>query len=385
MNIGLNDSERSLIDAAKAFAEQHIEPFAAEWESNRRVPREMFVAAADAGLTGVLVPRELGGRGARFATAARVLEELSSSCLAATFALWVHNNVVNGIARHGTRAQIDRLVEPMLRAQRIGAFCLTEPGAGSDATAITTRASEVDGGWRINGEKAWVTNGTHADLLVVYAQTDTSLGWRGIGSFLVDASRNGVSRTTPYELIGGHAMGVSGIRFDECEISGDDVLLGPGDGFKAAMSGINHARMCVGAVCCGVLGASLEYALAHAAKRHAFGKSVLSFQGLQWELADVATDLQAARLLTYDAAAALDRGEAAVTEAAHAKKFSSRVALSGISQCMQVMGAVGALMEHPPARHLATAKLTQYLDGTTEIQNIVISRGLLKAFGQDAG
>jgi alkylation response protein AidB-like acyl-CoA dehydrogenase len=385
MHIELNDAELSLIEVAKAFAAEHIAPFAAEWESKRQVPREMFVAAAEAGLTGVLVPRELGGQGARFVTAARVLEELSSGCLAATFALWVHNNAVNGIARSGTRAQIDRFVEPMLRAERIGAFCLTEPGAGSDAAAITTRASEVPGGWRIDGEKAWVTNGVHADVLVVYAQADPTLGWRGIGSFVVDAARDGVSRTPPYELIGGHAMGVSGIRFEGCEIASDDVLLGPGDGFKAAMSGINHARMCVGAVCCGILGASLDYALAHAAKRHAFGKSVLSFQGLQWELAEVATELQAARLLTFDAAEALDRGEAAIMEAAHAKKFASRVAFSGISQCMQAMGAVGALMEHPPARHLATAKLTQFLDGTTEIQNVVISRGLLKRFGQDVG
>ena len=186
-------------------------------------------------------------------------------------------------------------------------------------------------------------------------------------------------------MLGGHALGVSGIRFEDCPVADEDVLLGPGEGFKAAMSGIDKARMFVAAMCCGILGASLSTALSHAAGRRAFGKPVLSFQGLQWQLADVATDLEAARLLTHDAAAAFDRGEAAAVAAAHAKKFASRVALDGISQCMQAMGAAGSLMEHPPARHLAAAKLAHYMDGTTEIQNLVISRGLLKPFGLDAG
>ena len=356
---------------------------AVEWERTRRAPRELFAAAAEAGLTGVLVPKELGGSEARFVVAALVLEELSAACLAAAFGLWVHNNTVNGIARRGTPEQVKRLVGPMLEGERIGAFCLTEPGAGSDAAAITTRAAEAGKGWRISGEKAWVSNGSHADVLVVYARSGQAEGWKGIASYIVDAGLDGVVRTPPYELIGGHALGTSGITFEDCEISGDDVLLGPGDGFKAAMSGIDYARMCVGANCCGILGASLAYALSHAAERRAFGKPVLSFQGLQWQLADVATDLEAARLLTYNAAQAFDRGEAGAMEAAHAKKFASRVALSGVSECMQAMGAAGSSMEHLPARHLATAKLAQYLDGTTEIQNVVIGRGLLETYGVD--
>ena len=385
MHLEMNAEEGGLIDAARAFAVEHIAPHAAEWERARHVPRELFLAASEAGLTGVLVPRGQGGKEARHVVAARVLEELSSACLATTFGLWVHNNALNAIARQGTGAPAKRLVASMLSGQRIGAFCLTEPDAGSDAAAITTHASRVDGGWRISGEKAWVSNGTHADVLVVYAQTDASAGWRGIGAFLVDAAGDGVSRTLPYDMLGGHALGVSGIRFEDCPVPDEDVLLGPGEGFMAAMNGIDKARMFVAAMCCGILGASLSSALSHAAARRAFGKPVLSFQGLQWQLADVATDLEAARLLTYGAAAAFDRGEAAAVAAAHAKKFASRVALNGISQCMQAMGGAGSLMEHPPARHLAAAKLAHYLDGTTEIQNVVISRGLLKPFGLDAG
>lgn len=178
-------------------------------------------------------------------------------------------------------------------------------------------------------------------------------------------------------------MGVTGLWLADCPVPETDLLFGPGDGFKAAMRGITAARTFVGAGCCGILTSSLQTALRYGATRQAFGKPLLSFQGLQWELADVATDLEAARLLTYQAAAALDRGEAAVAEAAHAKKFASRVALTGVSQCMQAMGAVGLRTDAPLARHLATAKMTHYLDGATEIQNIVISRALLKEYGID--
>ena len=385
MHLELNADERALIETAQSFAAEHIAPHAAEWERTRHVPRDVFVAAGEAGLTGVLVPRAQGGKEARHVVAARVLEELASACLATTFGLWVHNNVTNAMARHGTGAQAERLVAALLSGERIGAFCLTESDAGSDAAAITTQASRVGGGWRISGEKAWVSNGTHADILVVYAQTDAAAGWRGIGAFLVDAADDGVTRTPPYDMLGGHALGVSGLRFEDCPVADEDVLLGPGEGFKAAMSGIDKARMFVAAMCCGILDSSLSFALFHAAGRRAFGKPVLSFQGLQWQLADVATDLAAARLLTNDAAAAFDRGEASAVAAAHAKKFASRVALDGISQCMQAMGAAGTLIEHPPARHLAAAKLAQYVDGTTEIQNVVIGRALLKPFGLDAG
>lgn len=385
MHLELTPEEGALIDAAQAFAADHIAPHAADWERMRHVPSDMFVAAAEAGLTGVLVPRSQGGTEARHVVAARVLEELSSACLSTTFGLWVHNNVANAIARQGTSAQTKRLGASLLSGQRIGAYCLTEPDAGSDAAAITTHASKVDGGWKITGEKAWVSNGTHADVLIVYAQTDTSAGWRGIGTFLVDASGDGVTRTPPYDMLGGHALGVSGLRFNDCLVADEDVLLGPGDGFKAAMNGIDKARMFVAAMCCGILDASLSSALSQVAGRRAFGQPVLSFQGLQWQLADVATDLEAARLLTYGAADAFDRGEGASVAAAHAKKFASRVALTGISQCMQAMGAAGALIEHPPARHLAAAKLAHYLDGTTEIQNVVISRALLKPFDLGPG
>ncbi len=381
----LNADETQLVETARMFATEKIAPSAADWDLNRTVPVTTFQEAAAVGLTGVLVPKAVGGQGVSHLAAAKILEELAGACFAFTFGLWVHNNMLNSIARNGSPDQIERYVPPMLAGKRIAAFCLTEPGAGSDAAAITTLAEKSVDGWHLSGEKAWVTNGVRADVFGVYAQTDAARGWRGIASFLMAGDTPGLERTQPYTMLGGHALGATGLKLTNCPVPKADMLFGPGDGFKAAMRGINMARTFVGAGCCGIVNACLKTALAYGAKRHAFGKPILSFQGLQWELADVATDLEAARLLTYQAAMALDRGENAIMQAAHAKKFASRVALTGVSRCMQVMGAEGLRTESPFARHLDMAKMAQYMDGTTEIQNIVISRTLLKEYGIDVG
>jgi alkylation response protein AidB-like acyl-CoA dehydrogenase len=272
----------------------------------------------------------------------------------------------------------ERYLPALNRMELLGAFLLTEPGGGSDAAAITTSAAETDRGWILNGQKAGVTNGTDADLLSVYAQTDPTAGWRGIAAFLVDAHAPGVIREPFYDLLGGHALGVTGFRFEDCEIDAANLLVPAGEGFKAAMAGIDLARACVAAMCVGMLEASLELAVDYTRKREAFGTALSEQQGLQWQLADVATDLHAARLMTREATARLDAGTDATLAAAHAKKFATRAALSGVSDCMQALGANGLKNEYPLARHLAGAKIAQYLDGTTEIQNVVISRALFR-------
>lgn len=375
----LSADERDLIEIAKAFGESHVSPHAAAWEAERRFPHEAFVAAADAGLRGLFVPRDLGGAGPSFAGAARVAEELSSHCMGFAFALLVHNNLSGAVARYGSKDQIDKYLPALLRGERIGAFCLTEPDVGSDATKITTRATSDGDNWILDGEKAWVTNGGVADTMSVYAQTDPDQGWRGIACFLVDTSSPGVKRGDTYEMMGAHATAAGGMRFENCRLGSDTLFVPPGDGFKAAMAGINLARMLVAAMCCGAVRACLDAALDYAGKRKVFGKPVAAYQGVQFQLADVATDLAAARLLTYEAARGLDAGETAMIPAAHAKKFASRMALPAISTCMQALGAEGYRTRHPFARQLTAAKMTQYIDGTTEIQNVVIARELLRA------
>ncbi len=381
----LGGAEQALVADARAFAAERVAPFAAQWERDRQVPLETLRAAAEAGLAGLLVPGENGGRGLGTSAAARVFEELAAADMAFAFSLVVHNNLAASIARNGTPEQRERYLPPMLAGRRLGAFCLTEPGTGSDAAAITTRAARAGGGWRIDGEKAWVTNGAVADILSVYVQTEPERGWRGIACLLVDGDAEGLGREPAYVMMGGHAMGTAGLRFSACEVPAANLLLAPGEAFKAAMNGIDAARTFVAAMCCGMMRRGLEVALDYAASRRAFGRATIDFQGLQWMLADVATDLEASRLLAYRAAALLDRGEGATVAAAHAKKFATRAALKRLSDCMQALGAAGYRSDQPLGRHLACAKMAQFLDGTTEIQNVVIGRALVgRARGEGA-
>ncbi len=385
MELTLTRAEQEIIEVARQLNRDQVIPRAAQWELQREVPVGTIRAAAGAGLAGLLVPPRYGGKGASYVATARVLEELARGCFSFAFSLVVHNNLVGNIARNGTQAQIDQYLPAMLRGERIGAFCLTEPAAGSDAASITTRAKRMDDRWELTGEKAWITNGAVADIFSVYAQTDPERGWRGIACFLVEGNTPGLQKEAPYLLMGGHAMGTNGVRLSGCRIPASSLLLGPGDGFKEAMAAIDIGRVLVAAMCCGMLQVGLECALEYAVGRRTFGRSIAQFQGLQWTLAEVATDLEAARLLTYRAAAVLDRGVRVSVEAAHAKKFATRVALTGLSSCMQVMGASGYRAGYPLGRHLGCAKMAQYLDGTTEIQNVVISRSLLRPYGVDVG
>jgi len=374
----LTETEATVVDEAIAFASTHLEPMAETWEAERRFATEAFAALGPAGLCGLLVPTELGGRGVGPVALARVLEELASADLAAAFSAVVHNNMARAVANSGNEKLIGELLPSLATGATVGAFLLTEPGFGSDAAKIACRAERDGDEWVISGSKAWVTNASHAGALNLYAQTDPSLGHRGIVSIVVDPEADGVTRTAPYDLMGAHAMGTGGFEFDQVRAPMADTLVPVGQAFAAAMAGIDLARVLVGAMCCGILRRSLEVALAATSQRQVFGTSVADKQGVQWMLADVATDLEAMRLLTFRAARQLQNGEDASLMAAHAKKFAARVAQERVADCMQVMGAVGYRRDpgNPLPRHLAAARLTGYIDGATEIQNVVIARSL---------
>ena len=377
----LTSEEQRLLEKTKTFARNHVTPLAAQWENDRRVPVESYRVAAELGLTAVMIPPDLGGMGASHIATAKILEEIAAGCMAFAMGLWVQNNVANSIVRNGTPDQIDKFLPRMLKGECIGAFCLTEPHAGSDAAAIVTRAEKNGSEWEVRGEKAWVVHGPVANVFCVYAQTDPNAGWRGIAAFLVEDATPGIERGDSFPLMGCHALGSNSVTFDKVRVPEENLLVKPGEGFKAALVGINKARTFIAAKCCGILADSLRIALNYASKRKAFHQPVLDFQGLQWELADVATNLEAARCLTYHAANALDRGEAAILESAHAKKFASQAALTGISACMEAMGAAGFRTDYPLVRHLASAKMSKYLDGTTGIHNVIIGRSLLESYG----
>lgn len=384
MEADFSQPEMDALARAVEFTDVTVRPKAAAWERAKASPPEIFEAAADAGLTAAILPPEVGGGAVSMRCAARLAEILAAGDFGFAFALKVHTNAANAIARRGTDEQRHRLLPEMIAGRRVGAFCLTEPDVGSDATAITCRATPETGGWTVDGGKAWVTNGVVADVMSVYLQTDPEAGWRGIANLLIEGDFPGLSRGEPYTMIGGHAAGLCDLRFDGCRVPETNLLIPVGEGFKAAMAGINMARMFVAAICCGMLSDSLERALAYGAGRMAFGRPILANQGLQWELADVATDLEACRRLTEHAARTLDAGAPGITECAHAKKFATGAALRGIATCMQAMGAAGLRDDEALGRHLAAAKMCEFLDGTTQIQNVVISRALLRPHGLDA-
>ena len=377
-----NEATEAAVAAARVFAEDHVVAAAADWELARRFPVELLTVAGEAGLLGLMAPRAEGGRGLGLAGTAAVAEVLAAADMGIAFSLKVHANFTASIARIGSPLQRERYLADMLAGRRIGAFLLTEPDVGSDATKIRTQASRTASGWVLSGEKAWTTNGVAAGLMQVFAQTDPSLGWRGIASFLVEGDAAGVERLPAYGLLGAYGAGVCGIRLHDVTVGEDALFLAPGDAFKGAMRGINIARVGVAAMCTGMMASALDHALRATVARNAFDQAIADFQGVQWMLADAATDLEATRLLTREAARAFDAGEDAVVACAHAKKFAARAAWKAISDCMQVMGARGFRLDdgHPLARHLAAARMTHWLDGATEIQNVVIARELLRPY-----
>lgn len=374
---------RDTIARAEAFAREHVVPHAQSWQDHRHFPLAALQQACAAGLCEIELDPRWGGPGLGFATKLRMVEAISRHDMAFAFSLVNHHNALARIARDGNADRVGELLAQMRRGEKIGCTALTEPGAGSDFGAIATRAERDGDGWRLNGAKAWITNAAVADAIICYARTDSAAGWRGIAAFLVRGDRPGFVREKPFELYGGYAIGAGGFRLENYRAEDGDLLQPPGAGFKSAMTGINGARTYVAGMCCAMLESGLETAARYALRRQAFGKPIIEHQGQGWALAEIATDLEAARLLTDKAARIVHAGGDAVIAAAHAKKFAVRVALKGLADCMQVMGAEGLRTRYPLARHIANAKLAAYTDGSTEIQNERIARSLMERYRAD--
>jgi alkylation response protein AidB-like acyl-CoA dehydrogenase len=379
----LTPEERALLATAHRFRRDYLAPRAAEWERRRQVPREALREAARCGLTGIEVPRELGGQGAGFVAKTLIAEELARSCMGFAFSVINTQNVAARLARAGNPAQIERHLTPLIAGEASGGTALTEPQAGSDFPAIATTARKTAGGWVLDGEKAWLTNAATAEVITVYAKTDAAPGSDGIAAFLIDARTPGFERLPAYGLMGGHAIGAGGFRLKDFRVHDDALFYPPGEAFKRALTSINGARTYVAAMCCGMVAESLRIALEYATRRQTFGKRLIDHQGLRWSLVEVATDLEAARSLTGRAAEIIGRGENAVLAAAYAKKFAVAMAQRRLGDCMQAMGAEGLREEHPIGRHIAGARIAGYVDGSTEMQNERIGALLEKTFLQE--
>ena len=371
--------EPDLIKSARDFRLQYLAPRAQSWEKARLQPVDVLREAAKVGLLSFETPTEFGGMAASFQTKQAICEELARSDMAFAFAMINTQNIAAKLANSANPQRYEALITGLMDGDVFGATALSEPGAGSDFSGISTSAQQTSDGWVLNGTKGWITNTPIADIFVVYAQTSPEEGWRGIASFLVDARKPGFERGEVYQLMGGHAIGAGEFHLQDFKVENEDMLAPPGEAFKQAMALVNSARSYVASMCCGMIADALNIALDYGEKRVAFGRPVLDNQGLAWSLAEVLTDLQALRALAERAGQLIDGGEDAVLAAAVAKKYAGRVTVPSITACIQAMGANGLREDKTLGRHLACAKIAAFTDGSTEMMNERISASMRNA------
>jgi len=363
----LSPAALQAIEAARAFVAEHVRPQAAAWERAERDSRDSLPAAAKPGLLGLQVPVAFGGSGLSFTCKMRVAELLAAADFGFAMSLINTHNVADDLAREASAEVALRYVPDLLSGRRIGCTALTEPGAGSDFAAIETRARTVAGGWRLDGRKAWITNAAHADVLVVYAQTEPGSAAAGIAAFVVDASRAGFHREPRTSVSAVRSMGTGGFRLERYLCRDDEMLHPPGQAFKRALHAINGARVYVAAMCCGMVADGMRLASAYGRQRRTFGKSLHEHQGWRWSLANAAIDLDAARALADAAAERIDAGSDVQGAAARAKIFATRMAQEHLAALLHAMGAEGLHEQYPLVRHLAAVQVAGLVDGSTEM------------------
>jgi len=363
---------------ARDFAEREIEPHAADWDREHVFPREVFTRLAELGLMGACIPEEYGGAGTDFLSYILVLEELSRADAGVGVTVAVHTSAVTlPILTFGTDEQRSRFVPPLARGEQLGAFALTEPEAGSDAGSLRTRAEPDGDGWRITGNKQWITNARYAGTFLLFARTDATLpGARGVSAFILDADQVDVTRDE--EKLGIRSSITNDIAVEDAHVGRDRLLHEEGKGFRIAMQTLDGGRIGIAAQALGIAQAAYEVALAYARERRTFGKPIGEHQAIQQKLADMSTEIDAARLLVYRAAWLKDRGEPVTEAGAKAKLFASEMARRQTGEAIQILGGYGYTTEFPVERFYRDAKITEIYEGTSEIQRIVIARAILK-------
>lgn len=360
-------AEQVLLASTQAFARDTVAPQAALWERERRIGTEALDEAVAIGLTRLQVPLAWGGLAMSFACKAAVTEILAGADFGFAMSLVNTHNAAAKLARDAAPTLAARYVPELIAGRRLGCTALTEAGAGSDFAAITTLAKRVQGGWRIDGAKAWITNAISADVVVLYAQTEAGSGGRGIACFVVDGQQPGFMREPAYALGGQHTIGVGGFRLDGYFAPNEALIHPPGQAFKAALGSINGARTYIAAMCCGMVDAALQMALAFGRERHSFGSALVDHQGWRWRLAEASAALAASRALVAQAAAMVDAGSDAQLVAAQAKLVATRMAEQQLPALAQAMGAEGLRAHYPFARHLIGARVAGFVDGSSEM------------------
>ena len=376
MDFELTAEQREIQAVAHDFAMAEIEPNAAAWDRDHGFPRELLTALGELGLLGVCVPESYGGAGADFVSYILVLEELSRADAGVGVTVAVHTSACTlPILQFGTDEQRSRFVPELARGDRIGCFALTEPGAGSDAGAIVTRAERVDGGWHVIGTKQWITNAAFGGTVLLFARTDPETrSARGVSAFVLDGEDVEITRTE--EKLGLNSSATNDIAVDT--VVGEDRLIGDeGHGFRIAMATLDGGRIGIAAQAVGIAQAAYEVALRYAQQREAFGRRIADHQAIQHKLANMSMEIDAARLLVLRAAWLKANGRSHTEAGAKAKLFASEMARRQTAEAIQVLGGYGYTKEFPVERFYRDAKITEIYEGTSEIQRLVIARSIL--------
>jgi alkylation response protein AidB-like acyl-CoA dehydrogenase len=373
----LSGEHRLIRDTLRDFAQQRLVPQAARWDREHHFPREELAALGELGALGMVVPEEWSGAGADYLSLALALEEIAAGDGATSTIVSVQNSVVCGpILAFGSDAQKTRYLKPLASGAKLGCFCLTEPAAGSDASAIATRAVRDGDHYVLDGVKQFITSGRHADVAIVFAVTDRAAAKRGISAFIVDTSTPGYLVTRIEDKTGQRASDTAQITFEACRVPRENLLGREGEGYRIALANLEAGRIGIAAQAVGMARAAYEAALAYARERTSFGKPLIEHQAIAFRLADMATSLEAARQLVWHAASLRDAGEPCLREASMAKLFASEMAERVCSDAIQVHGGYGYVSDFPVERIWRDVRVCQIYEGTSDIQRMVIGRAL---------
>ncbi len=379
MDIQLTEEQRQVRDLCREFAAKELKPNARRWDADHVFPREAVRQLAEMGLMGVAIPAEWGGAGMDNISYAIAMEEISAGCAGTGVIMSVNNSLYcDPLLKYGTQAQKEELLVPFAKGERLGCFALTEPMSGSDAAEMRTVAARRGDEYVLDGSKNFITNGPQADVALVFAMTDKAKKHKGISAFLVPTDAKGVTRGKPDEKVGIRASGSCTVFFEGCAIPARYRLGEEGEGFKIAMSTLDGGRIGIASQALGIARAAFDEARAYAKERKAFGQPISSFQAIQFMLADMATEIDAARLLVWRAASLKDKGVRHSAESAMAKLYASEMSERVTSKAIQIHGGYGYVKEYDVERHWRDSRITEIYEGTSEIQRLVISSSVLK-------
>jgi len=377
MKFALDEEQSDIRDMVRRFTEQEITPHAEEWDETNHFPREIYHKMASLGLMGMTTPEEYGGSALSRLSSALVYEELAKGEMATAVGLSVHNMVTGSIARFGNQEQRRRWVIRLASGELLGAFSLSEAASGSDAASLQCRAECRNDVYVLNGTKMWVTNAGEADIYLLMARTGGGKGSAGISCFVVEKCTPGFSFGKTERKMGLHSSPTRELIFENCEVPLANRIGEEGQGFKTALSSLDGGRINIGAIAVGVAQAAFEMARNYSREREQFGQPISTFQGIQFMLADMAMKIEAARLLVYEAAYKLDKGQNAGMYASMAKCFATDMAMEVTTNAVQVLGGAGYVRDYPVERYMRDVKVAQIFEGTNQIQRVVIARALL--------